>query len=60
MTAAVVDHLAVANWQRAGDKRATRPTPVPRPGLTDPDRPTTTRDQILKRLASRKQVTDGR
>ena len=60
LTAAAVDHLAVANWQRAADKHAARPTPVPRPGATAPTA-TTTRDMILRRLAARKKgVTDVR
>ena len=32
LLALAVDHLAAANWQRSGDKHATRPTPLPRPG----------------------------
>jgi hypothetical protein len=32
LLAAVVDRLALANWQRGGDKRAQRPKPIPRPG----------------------------
>lgn len=34
LLAAVVDALNGANWQRAGDSRAQRPEPVPRPGVT--------------------------
>lgn len=32
LLAAVVDHLAAANWQRSGGK-GSRPKPVPRPGV---------------------------
>lgn len=32
LAALIVDHLAVGNWQRSGDKRAKRPKPVERPG----------------------------
>jgi hypothetical protein len=32
LLAAIVDLLAVANWQRAGRKSAPKPRPVPRPG----------------------------
>lgn len=28
----IADLLASANWQRAGDNNAKRPTPIPRPG----------------------------
>ena len=59
LTAAAVDHLAIANWQRAADKHAARPKPVPRPGLPT-DSSTTTRDQILRKLTARKELTDGR
>ena len=60
LTAAAVDHLAIANWQRAADKHAARPQPVPRPGATSGSDSTTTRDQILRKLAARKELTDGR
>lgn len=33
LLAAAVDVLAVANWQRAGDKNNPRPKPIPRPGV---------------------------
>jgi len=32
LLAAVVDVLQAANWQRAGDSKAPRPKPIPRPG----------------------------
>ncbi len=61
LAAATVDHLAVANWQRAADKHAARPQPVPRPGAATGTDATTTRDMILRRLAERKkELTDGR
>lgn len=31
LLAAAVDALNAANWQRAGDKKAHRPKPLPRP-----------------------------
>jgi hypothetical protein len=36
LLAATVDLLALANWQRGGDKRAKRPTPIQRPGVKNP------------------------
>ena len=33
LLAAAVDTLAVANWQRQGDRNAPRPEPIPRPGV---------------------------
>jgi hypothetical protein len=36
LLAAVVDTLRVANWQRAGDRRVSPPTPLQRPGEARP------------------------
>jgi hypothetical protein len=33
LMAGIADILAVANWQRAGDDKAKRPDPLPRPGI---------------------------
>ena len=33
LLAGVFDQLATANWQRAGDEKAKRPDPLPRPGV---------------------------
>lgn len=35
LLAHIGDVLAAANWQRAGDKRAQKPKPIPRPGVKD-------------------------
>ena len=35
LLAHIGDVLAAANWQRAGDKRAQKPKPIPRPGVRD-------------------------
>ena len=35
LLAAMVDLLAGANWQRAGDKRRPAPEPITRPGTGD-------------------------
>lgn len=35
LLAGVFDVLRQANWQRAGDKHATKPKPLPRPGVKD-------------------------
>lgn len=35
LLAAIYDQLAVANWQRSGNKRAQRPKPLPRPGVSE-------------------------
>lgn len=32
--AAIYDRLGVANWQRSRNKKAKRPEPMPRPGVT--------------------------
>jgi hypothetical protein len=37
LLADVIDLLAEANWQRAGNKHAPRPKRVQRPGVTSPD-----------------------
>jgi hypothetical protein len=36
LLSAVVNTLAIANWQRAGDERAPRPKPILPPGVDDP------------------------
>lgn len=36
LLATAVDVLQMANWQRGGDKKARRPKPIPRPGVTNP------------------------
>lgn len=36
LLAGVVNLLAIANWQRAGDEHAPRPKPILPPGVTDP------------------------
>lgn len=33
LLASVLDTLAVANWQRGGDPKAPKPTPLKRPGV---------------------------
>jgi len=33
LLAGIFDQLALANWQRAGNKKAKRPKPIPRPGV---------------------------
>ena len=56
LLASVVDFLAVANWQRAGGKRTTRPTPLPRPGERNGENETTHGDspelggQVIERM----------
>jgi hypothetical protein len=35
LLAAAVDALHGANWQRGGDRRASRPKRIPRPGVRD-------------------------
>lgn len=35
LLAAVVDELAIANWQRGQGKRTDYPKPIPRPGVRD-------------------------
>lgn len=37
LQAAIVDALNVANWQRAARKHSRPPTPIPRPGVHDPN-----------------------
>lgn len=37
LIAAAIDALHTANWQRAGDPKAPRPRPTPRPGVESPD-----------------------
>lgn len=39
LLALIGDALQGANWQRAGDKHATRPKPIPRPELGQPTQP---------------------
>lgn len=38
LLASIADQLAIANWQRAGGKKADRPKPIPRPGIEQPKR----------------------
>ncbi|MBJ8342775.1 hypothetical protein JGU71_28185 [Antrihabitans sp. YC3-6] len=60
LLAIVIDLLAGANWQRGGDKHASRPKPMPRPGVGE-GRTASTKsvaqriplDQIKQRIASR-------
>lgn len=70
LLALVVDALNVGNWQRIGDKKAPKPTPLPRPG--EPDRRSRRRTKLSKdevhrrllaQLAERKEreaVSDAR
>lgn len=56
LTAAVIDLLRVGNWQRAGNKRAPRPKPIPRPGEGRPGEEriggdAMTPEELNKRLA---------
>lgn len=51
LLALIVDVLQIANWQRAGDKRAKRPEPLPRPGMAGgPRRSDLTPAQMRRRL----------
>lgn len=67
LLALVVDVLQVANWQRAGDKRAKRPEPLPRPGMPGRARrsalsPAQMRRRLhdlARRAARRRQVSSG-
>lgn len=34
LLAVIADYLALSLWQQAGDKKAKKPTPLPRPGVT--------------------------
>lgn len=51
------DALQIANWQRAGDRKAPRPRPFPRPGVKPDDRLGDTskldQDEVRRRLALR-------
>jgi hypothetical protein len=57
LLAGTFDALQVGNWQRAGDKKAPRPRPFPRPGVRADDRIGNTakldQDDVRRRLALR-------
>lgn len=60
LLADVRDLLRAANWQRSGDKKIPRPTPLPRPG--DPERvarlsPAEVRARLLDLQARQRQVS---
>lgn len=65
LLAALVDLTAGANWQRAGNKRAPRPKPLPRPGDKPKGRTygkgkSMTREDFDARWARRRKATaDG-
>lgn len=64
LLATVLDALGIANWQRAGNRSAPRPKPVPRPGQTTPGARGLGRDAIpIDRFDAwwdRKEKTDDR
>lgn len=37
LLAVIADEIAVGNWQRQGRPNATRPKPIPRPGMQEPE-----------------------
>lgn len=60
LLAMIADHLAAANWQRAGKKNAPKPERLPRPGVEDQRKQTRrfgtksfTVDEMRRRLAAR-------
>lgn len=54
LTAGIFDTLQGANWQRAGDPKAPRPEPLPRPGVKSGTKTVKPKplpiDQMRKRL----------
>jgi len=66
LLAGIADRLEVANWQRAGDKNAPKPKPIPRPGVEGKKRRSGTpqsREEVWQALRGTPppaiEVTDG-
>lgn len=60
LLAAVADQLAIANWQRAGGKKADRPKPIPRPGIEKPKQyggKAVSMEEMAERLARRRHLS---
>lgn len=45
----MIDALNAGNWQRGGDKKVTRPKPLPRPGQSEGKRRSTLSDTEKER-----------
>jgi len=64
LLAGIFDVLQNANWQRQGDKRAPRPKPYPRPGVSSPGekrygRSKYTIAELQRRLRHRREHAKG-
>ena len=63
LLAGIYDLLSAANWQRAGNKRAKRPKPLPRPGVDHGGKrfgnKSMSIDEWRKHRARREGVPDG-